>query len=148
MRDRKATWRSQSDRGAAAVEFALILPVLILLIFGIIQYGSYFFAAQNGSSVLRELARKVAVGDCVTQTQMDSYVANRLSAFATTTPVVTRTYSPDLGGPPNQAVGDKIILTIQFDSFDLNFPFIPVPGDGTVGRRVETRVEDTTSGGC
>lgn len=34
--------RKQPDPGAAAVEFALVAPVLFLLLFGIIEYGAWF----------------------------------------------------------------------------------------------------------
>lgn len=34
--------RRQPDPGAAAVEFALVAPVLFLLLFGIIDYGAWF----------------------------------------------------------------------------------------------------------
>ena len=47
----------RSDRGAAAVEMALVLPVLILLIGGIIDYGRYFFTEIQLTNAAREGAR-------------------------------------------------------------------------------------------
>jgi Flp pilus assembly protein TadG len=34
--------RRRDEGGAAAVEFALLAPIVLLLVFGIIQYGLYF----------------------------------------------------------------------------------------------------------
>lgn len=51
------------DSGAAAAEFALLLPVLLLLFFGIVQYGLMFFTYNNMNNAAREGARALAVGD-------------------------------------------------------------------------------------
>jgi Flp pilus assembly protein TadG len=43
--------RGRRDEGASAVEFALVLPILLLLVFGIISYGTLFaqqLALNNG----------------------------------------------------------------------------------------------------
>ncbi len=42
---RPSPTRTRAERGAVAVEFALIAPVLLLIVFGIIQFG--FFLAQQ-----------------------------------------------------------------------------------------------------
>ena len=44
----------RDQQGAVAVEFAMISMLLFIMLFGIIQYGLYFWAAQNGASVARE----------------------------------------------------------------------------------------------
>lgn len=49
------------DRGAAAVEFALIVPVLCLLLFGIISYGVMLSFRQSMSQAAAEGARAAAV---------------------------------------------------------------------------------------
>lgn len=52
--------RRKSDkgqRGAAAVEFALICPVLILLLFAMIEFGLYLFNRQIITNACREGAR-------------------------------------------------------------------------------------------
>ncbi|OGQ80769.1 MAG: hypothetical protein A2289_16125 [Deltaproteobacteria bacterium RIFOXYA12_FULL_58_15] len=45
------------NAGAAAVEFALVLPLLMLLVLGCIDWGVYFFRAQVITNAAREGAR-------------------------------------------------------------------------------------------
>ncbi|WP_313013188.1 TadE/TadG family type IV pilus assembly protein [Brevundimonas sp.] len=53
--------RRPSREGAAAVEFALVGPILILLLIGIVVYGGWFLTAQTVQAVASEGAR-AAVG--------------------------------------------------------------------------------------
>lgn len=54
--------RARRDgRGAAAVEFALIFPVLMLIVFGIINYGDMLSVRQSVSQAAAEGARAAAV---------------------------------------------------------------------------------------
>ncbi|SRR6266700_2176619 len=46
-----------SQRGAAAVEFALVLPLFLALLMGTIDYGYYFFSDQIVINAAREGAR-------------------------------------------------------------------------------------------
>jgi Flp pilus assembly protein TadG len=52
---------STSDLGAAAVEFALILPVLVLLIFAIVDFGRMLATKISVTEAAREGARAAAV---------------------------------------------------------------------------------------
>lgn len=63
MRIRKAATaaRGRSERGAAAVEFALILPVLILLLLGLMEYGRVYSVQISLSNAAREGARTMAI---------------------------------------------------------------------------------------
>jgi hypothetical protein len=51
----------RSETGAAALEFALISPVLFLVLFGIVQYGLYFNDANSMRQGVREAARAAVV---------------------------------------------------------------------------------------
>lgn len=63
--------RRSGERGAAAVELALVLPILLMLIFGIIQFGRGYNAKITLTSAAREGARSVALGgDGVTSAQL------------------------------------------------------------------------------
>ncbi|NWP29106.1 pilus assembly protein, partial [Escherichia coli] len=48
-------------RGAAAIEMALSLPVLLLLICGIVTYGGWFLCANSVQQAANEAAR-AAIG--------------------------------------------------------------------------------------
>ncbi|WDF32628.1 pilus assembly protein [Arthrobacter agilis] len=50
------------ERGAVAVELALVLPILILLMFGIIEVGRAYNAQVTLTSAAREGVRVVAIG--------------------------------------------------------------------------------------
>lgn len=51
----------RDENGAAVVEFALVMPILALIIFGIIDFGRAFYTVNNIISAVREGARYGAV---------------------------------------------------------------------------------------
>ena len=53
---------ARNDKGATAVEFALVLPIFLLLIFGIIDFGWYFFVEHTLQYATREGMRLALVG--------------------------------------------------------------------------------------
>ena len=52
---------SRSERGAAAVEFALVLPLLVLLIAGIAEFGRLYYLQTTISGAAREGVRAMAL---------------------------------------------------------------------------------------
>jgi Flp pilus assembly protein TadG len=55
-----------SEHGASAVEFALILPLLVLFLFGTTTFGLAFARAQGMEAAAREGARLASIGRTVT----------------------------------------------------------------------------------
>jgi Flp pilus assembly pilin Flp len=137
-------WRRRED-GAAAVEFALLLPLLVLLLFGFIQFGLAFNARIQATNAAREAARLAAVGiadwgdvgggnpfwDVVQQRAGVGDISN--CSFAT---------DPFIGGT----------LTVSFDfPLDLVIPFapsLPQGGSARASMRVEQLSEPGGPGGC
>lgn len=66
---------ARQETGAAAVEFAIILPVLLLIIFGIIEFGFVFNSQIAITQAAREGVRVEALGtgDAV-QTTKDAFL--------------------------------------------------------------------------
>lgn len=54
IRNRAGT---RSERGASVVEFALVLPVFLLLLFGIVQYGTIFLVRNQMTEAASDAAR-------------------------------------------------------------------------------------------
>lgn len=55
--------RRKDDRGAAAVEFALVLPLLLTLVFGIAEFGRLYTIQTSITAAAREGARAMALDD-------------------------------------------------------------------------------------
>ncbi|MFZ5754762.1 MAG: TadE/TadG family type IV pilus assembly protein [Bacillota bacterium] len=69
---------AQKEKGQALVEMALILPLLLLLVFGIIEFGRIFSAGLVVNHGAREGARLGAVG------ALDSAIVTRVQNTAVT----------------------------------------------------------------
>lgn len=52
---------THNEDGVAAVEFALIAPVIVLLLFGIVQFGFIFTIQSSMSAAARDGARAMAI---------------------------------------------------------------------------------------
>ena len=63
MRRRGFLSRFRRDRrGVAAIEFAIVAPLLIMMMFGMIMYGSWFWMAHSVQSMASEGARAAIAG--------------------------------------------------------------------------------------
>ena len=143
--------RRRDQHGAAAVEFALVLIPMLYLIFGLIQYGWYFYAMQSGSSAVGDAARRVAVGNCQSvgevQTLLKSHLGAATTASSASNISTTVTYTNadgSAGSSPGQ-IGGSVTVTATFPTLNMHFPFIPVPGSGDITRTNVARIEDLDS---
>jgi hypothetical protein len=76
-----------NQRGTAAIEFAIVLPLLMVFIFGIIEFGLVFYNKAMVTNASREAARSgivyrdppLTVAEM--QSVVDSYCGGRLISF-------------------------------------------------------------------
>jgi len=120
--------RAGGERGAVAVEFALILPVLLMILMGTIEFGRVYSQFQVYNGAAREGARCAAVqatdfGDCVVQTEIEQ--AAQPYDVAQTASVA--------GACTDESVGTNVRVSWLQD-FDINIPFW---GDVTLDRTIE-----------
>jgi Flp pilus assembly protein TadG len=126
----KRTNESGRDAGAAAVEFALVSVLLLTLLFGIIQYGYFFFQSTAAEHAAREGARQAAVGidDCGAWVDL----------------VQRQGGSADVTGATASAAASRgtiIDVTVTWRRQDFGFPFIPFLSGGDQTEVASTRAE-------
>ena len=114
--------RLKSQSGASAVEFALILPILLLLVFGIIEMGFALFDKAMITNASREGARTgisyrvPPFTDEEISNVVSSYLGNALITFAeSANPTATVTRN---GSNP----GDELKVTVAYTYTSLILP--------------------------
>ena len=107
-------WAGAPDRGATAVEFALLLPVLLLIVFGIVDFGR----AYNAKITLTQAARE---GARLTALNLPGVVA-RTQAAATGLGLVAVTVT---ACPPGAALGVDAVVTTSY-TFSFLTPVAPI----------------------
>ncbi len=88
----RSCWRS--ERGVAAVEFALAIPIVLLVLSGIIQFGFVLFLQSHVADVARETARRVAVGE-FEQAEAEQFAQDSLLNWGVTYTVAVTFPDPD-----------------------------------------------------
>ena len=90
--------RMQEERGQTTTEFAIVLPILCLLLFGVIQFGILFNNYVTLTDAVRAGARKAAVsrqasdpqGACLSQVRTSAQDLDQSKL----TPTCTSTWLP------------------------------------------------------
>ena len=115
-----------NENGQTLVEFALILPILLLLVMGIIQFGIIFSAQIGITNAAREGARAAAVGYSVTEVQntVSNTVGSHISFNLVSTGVVY---------PAGETIGQDVTVTVIGEvELIVPIPDVFVPG-GSIG---------------
>ncbi len=97
----------QRERGAALAEFALVLPLLLILIFGLIEFGIAFNRAQAVEAAAREGGRLASLST-TTAAQISTRVDDALIGIPMDGPV---TVSPGISCLGRQ--GEEVHVTVS-----------------------------------
>lgn len=136
--------RRRGDRGAAAVEFALVVPILLMLVFGIIDYGIYFNNSLSARQGVREAARSGVVetaagGSCASESgflaQLACTTKSRIGPVTGTAYV--RTFYT------TWAQGQTLTVCSMVQTTGL-IRFVPYPNQGFVRSRIDMAIETPT----
>ena len=102
-------------RGQALLEFALVLPILLMLVLGIVEFGRIWNINQMVSDTTREGARRAVVFDQPpsTEQQVHDFMMQRLWDAHVDTSVVTITFS-QTGTGNWKGTGKDQTVTVQF----------------------------------
>ncbi|WP_053367498.1 TadE/TadG family type IV pilus assembly protein [Bacillus sp. FJAT-27245] len=125
----------KSERGQSMVETALVLPLLMMLLFGIVDFGRAFHAYLTLDHAGREAARLASIGseDTIIRNKINSSVAGL------DTSKLTITISPV--NKTNRPSGTDATIKLSYN-IDLITPLLgsaisPLPLTNTTVMRVE-----------
>lgn len=102
--------RSDTDRGAAAVEMALVLPLLLLLVFGIVDFGRALNLQITLTQAAREGVRPAALRQSAAA--VSTAVNNATVGVAAPAPAVAITACPSTAGTGTAVV--TVSKTFEF----------------------------------
>jgi Flp pilus assembly protein TadG len=126
--------RLRGEGGASAVEFALLAPLLFMLVFAIIGFGVAFMQMQTIRGALREGGRAAATGATANEVRDHVVASSTGSISCPGGGSACVQVSPDTGTNPvctPQNIGED--ATVSYDAANLpdggitvSVPFLPV----------------------
>lgn len=116
--------KEKNQSGASAVEFAIILPILMTLLLGIIEFSYLFNQQISLTQAAREGAREYALHQGTTGFDLDATVQNAAPGLET----VTASSVPSTGCPS----GTSVIITVSHSYSSLTgwFDFLNITTAG------------------
>jgi Flp pilus assembly protein TadG len=131
--------RIRSEQGQAAVEFALVAPVLCALLLGIVQAGIAFHNYLSVTDAARAAARKAILARLSTVTQSDLNTVADNAAADLDPSKLNVTLTADPADPTFSTAGSTITVTVTYP-YHLGLFGIPVV-DGTLTSVMKDRLE-------
>jgi Flp pilus assembly protein TadG len=113
-------------KGASAIEFALVLPILLTMLLGIMEFSWLFLEQSSVSAAVREGARLGVTYSTAGSTTPASAAVTRTKAALTeaglngTAATVTTSY---IGTSPSQKL--KVVVSVPYTSLTGFFAFVP-----------------------
>jgi Flp pilus assembly protein TadG len=114
LRDLRRRWRA--DSGAELVEFALTMPLLLLLVLGIIEFGFLFQQYEVVTNAAREGAR---IRVLPTYTQQDAI--NRVNDYLNKAGLTASLATAVITGPTSAPISDVGTCITTF-TVDVTYP--------------------------
>lgn len=99
----------KKESGQSAVEFALVLPILLLLICGIIDCGWLFYNQLSVENACREGARTACVNATLSHTDLETKATDKVKGNIATNLKSTTQVDVSLTEPSNPTNGDVIV---------------------------------------
>lgn len=120
---------ARNQDGASAVEFAIIAPVFILMIVGVLAYGIYFGAANSVQQIAADAARTSIAGLSATErnTLVAAFIENNAGGYVFIDPEEVDFSIGDDAADPNQYK-----VTVTYDASQLPIWALPVPMPGKI----------------
>jgi len=117
------------QQGASAVEFAIIAPVFILMIVGVLAYGIYFGAANSVQQIAADAARTSIAGLSATErnTLVTAFIESNAGSYVFIDPDEVDFTIGDDASDPNQYK-----VTVTYDASQLPIWVLPVPMPGKI----------------
>lgn len=116
----------KSQKGGSALEFAIVLPILLLLVLGIFEFGILLYNQAVITNACREGARAGIVkdgpyGSAVQASKIKEIVTNDCSRLIPpATPDVT--FSPNSSAPCSSGFGTDLTVTVTYHHNYLALP--------------------------
>lgn len=124
--------RNNKRQGAALVEAAVVMPILILVTFGAIKYGWLIYRLQQVTNVTRQAAR-LAIRPSATDAEVVAAVDAWMGRAGLTKDLYT-TEIQNLGASPGSAI--TVSITVPTDSTKIDLVqtrgLLPKPKDLSV----------------
>jgi Flp pilus assembly protein TadG len=119
--------KTAKEKGAVAVEFALVLPIFLMLVFGIVEFGRAYNIQVSLSEAARETARYTAIHSHDAGFSLDDARAVGISA-APSVALVPANIQIAYSGGSDCAAGESAVVTINMVTpYLTGFPAL-VPG--------------------
>lgn len=112
----------QKRRGAAVVEFAVVAPIFVLFVFGLIEYGRMVMVQQIITNASREGAR-LAVLEGVTEDEVIEAVVDYCSNSRIAVTAGDVVLNPS--DPASAGFGEPVTVTVGVDFRDVSW--LPSP---------------------